>query len=365
MPSNNAPEPVITGIRAYMVPKAVKSGQEPKGRLRTTPEGFPPFVLLFDTETTVDPSQRLRFGSYRYCQWNETAQGQWSLECLEEGLFYGDDLPKRAPKDFRALQRFALSAVADTPGSPGATLPLYSRSECVDKVLWKGGMVGQALIVGFNLPFDLSRIAVAWEAARGKDAQKRFVKGYTQVIWGKYSAATDRWTPNTVRPRLRIKHRDSKSADIQFTTCKAEELWSGSGLTRRCYQGRFLDLKTFAHALTDTAHSLKSLGEALGTPHRKTDADYSGLLTSQYIEYNRQDLRVSQECLEALRAEFERHPVKVEPWHLRSPASLAKAYLRAAGITRPPAACRNCRIGFSGPPWQGISAAGPNIISRA
>jgi hypothetical protein len=250
---------------------------------------------------------------------------------LEEGLFYGDDLPKRAPKDFRALQRFTRTAMADTPGSPGASLPLYSRSEFVDKVLWKGGMVGQALIVGFNLPFDLSRVAVKWDEARGRDRQKRFVKGYTFVIWGKYSATTNRWKPNAVRPRLRIKHRDSKSADIQFTRSNAPELQTGSGV----YQGRFLDLKTFAHALTDKAHSLKSLAEALGTPHQKTDADYSGALTPQYIEYNRQDLRVSQECLEGLRAEFERHPVEVEPWHLRSPASLAKAYLRAAGITPP------------------------------
>ena len=331
MQSNNAPEPVVAGVRAYMLPKSAKPGTNRKTRPRNAPEGFPPLVLLFDTETTVDPSQRLRFGSYRLCEWEKRAGGQWSLICLEEGLFYGDDLPKRAPKDFRALQRFALSAVADTPGSPGASLPLYSRSEFVDRVLWKGGMVGQALMVGFNLPFDLSRLAVAWEEARGRDRQKRFVKGYTLVVWGKYSAATDRWTPNTVRPRLRIKHRDSKSADMQCTRSNAPELQTRSGV----YQGRFLDLKTFAHALTDKAHSLKSLAEALGTAHRKTDADYSGLLTPQYIEYNRQDLRVSQECLEGLRAEFERHPVEVEPWHLRSPASLAKAYLRAAGITPP------------------------------
>ena len=45
------------------------------------PEG----MLVFDTETRVDATQKLTFGSYRFVV---------AGECLEEGLFYGDDLPK-------------------------------------------------------------------------------------------------------------------------------------------------------------------------------------------------------------------------------------------------------------------------------
>ncbi len=44
-------------------------------------------VLVFDTETTTDHLQRLTFGSYRHCEW----QDDGSLQCVDEGLFYDDD----------------------------------------------------------------------------------------------------------------------------------------------------------------------------------------------------------------------------------------------------------------------------------
>jgi hypothetical protein len=49
-------------------------------------------------------------------------------------LFYADDLPKSAPKDFRALKTYVRQEFADT-SSPSRVM-LYSRREFVDKVLW-------------------------------------------------------------------------------------------------------------------------------------------------------------------------------------------------------------------------------------
>lgn len=336
MSSTTMPDPVIAGVRAYMQPDSSGNGTPPAGR-RKAPEGFPELVLLLDTETTTDPTQRLRFGSYRLCQWQADAEDAWALVCLEEGLFYADDLPTRAPRDFNQLRDYVLRESADVPGSPGARLALYSRAEFVDRILWKAGMVGRALVVGFNLPFDLSRLAVGWSDARGRGRRQRFVKGFSFVIWVTQDPKTGTWTPNTVRPRLRIKHHDSHSAEIQCTSSNAPELQRGRGRQRRSYQGQFLDLKTFAFALTGTKHSLQSLAVALHTRHQKSAGAHDGPLTPDYITYNRQDVRVTQECLQALRAEFERHPIAVEPWQLRSPASLIKGYLRAMGIT-PPAA---------------------------
>jgi hypothetical protein len=40
-------------------------------------------MLVFDTETRTDASQRLLFGSYRFIE---------SGRCLEEGIFHADDL---------------------------------------------------------------------------------------------------------------------------------------------------------------------------------------------------------------------------------------------------------------------------------
>jgi hypothetical protein len=49
---------------------------------------WPEYVLVFDTETTLDPqNQALLFGFYRVCR----LRGKY-YECVEEGVFPADDL---------------------------------------------------------------------------------------------------------------------------------------------------------------------------------------------------------------------------------------------------------------------------------
>src|ERR1700730_13874267 len=52
---------------------------------------LPKYVLVLDTETTIDALQSLNFGVYQFCGMG--ADGNY--ECLEEGLFYADDLDRR------------------------------------------------------------------------------------------------------------------------------------------------------------------------------------------------------------------------------------------------------------------------------
>jgi hypothetical protein len=49
---------------------------------------LPRHVLVLDTETTTDALQTLNFGVYQFCEL--TAEGKY--RCLEEGIFYGDEL---------------------------------------------------------------------------------------------------------------------------------------------------------------------------------------------------------------------------------------------------------------------------------
>src|SRR3954463_16388424 len=49
------------------------------------------YVLLLDTETTTDSKQSLNFGAYQFCE-RDTGG---NFVCLEEGLFYADNLDKR------------------------------------------------------------------------------------------------------------------------------------------------------------------------------------------------------------------------------------------------------------------------------
>src|SRR5690242_1594092 len=49
---------------------------------------WPEFVLVFDTETTLDPkTQSLLFGFYRVCRLQES-----TYQCVEEGILQADDL---------------------------------------------------------------------------------------------------------------------------------------------------------------------------------------------------------------------------------------------------------------------------------
>lgn len=103
----------------------------------------------------------------------------------------------------------------------------------------------------------------------------------------------------------------------------------------KTFRGHFLDLKTLAYVLTDKGHSLATACRAFGAEYIKEEAPTHGVISPDYITYCRRDVRASAALLERQREEFDRHPVEVDPWALRSPASLAKAYLRKGGVQPP------------------------------
>jgi hypothetical protein len=118
-------------------------------------------MLVFDTETRVDATQRLTFGSYRFI-----AGG----ECQEEGLFFPNDLPEL---DRKFLERYAEHPAEAT----NPELKLLSLQQFLSK-FYHAVYKGRCLLVGFNLPFDLSRIAHDATAARG-----RFAGGFSLGLW--------------------------------------------------------------------------------------------------------------------------------------------------------------------------------------
>jgi hypothetical protein len=206
-------------------------------------------MLVFDTETRTDATQRLTFGSYRFF-----VGGQ----CLKESLFYGDDLPE---KDRRVLERY----VATHRG-----LDLLTRRQFLEK-LYRAAYKGRCLLVGFNLPFDLSRLAYDYAPARG-----RFAGGFSLGLWS-YTDKNGRECPHPYRPRICIKQIDSKRALKGFTARnspdKVDLIPEGSltGKPEQGYKfrGHFLDLRTLAFALTDRGFSLEGACEAFSVEHGK------------------------------------------------------------------------------------------------
>jgi hypothetical protein len=105
----------------YTLPLAVRVYPEPKesdwGPSKPKKWRCPRGMFVFDTETRVDATQKLTFGSYRIF---------WDDKCLEEGLFHGDDLPG---KDRRTLEQYVATHQANTNDEHASNLNLHQRCD--------------------------------------------------------------------------------------------------------------------------------------------------------------------------------------------------------------------------------------------
>jgi len=200
---------------------------------------------------------------------------------------------------------------------PQVQLSLHTRADFVERVFWRAIRKG-AMVVGFNLPFDLARLAVkATRADKG---------GWSLVLSTRKSCKTGELTPNPERPRVVVRPIDSKAAFISLGSILHPEEWPG--------EGRFLDLHTLGRALRDQSYNLKSACEEFGAP-AKMDHTPTGRVTFEEITYCRQDVCATAGLLNAMRKEFNRHPIDLRPDRAYSPASIAKAYLDTMNIARP------------------------------
>jgi hypothetical protein len=308
------PTPLPVALRAYTVRRSPQSDNAsgppsgPKGtRTRRPDPRWPKAVLVFDTETRTDEGQALSFGSYRYSVW----QPDGSLRLLSEGLFHADNLNATDPKGMATLEAYASAR----------GLPLKSRREFVTKVFWPVAIAQRGMVVGFNLPFDLSRIAI-----ESGEAHRPFYGGFSLALWDYWDAEKNEWRENPHRPRLRVKSLDSKRAFIGF----ARPMTVGE--KGSAFRGNFLDVRTFAFALSATSHSLRSASVAFGVEHGKQAVEEHGVITPDYIDYNRRDVLATEELMQRLRVEFDQLGLNIAPTRVFSPASLAKGSLRACGL---------------------------------
>ena len=81
---------------------------------------LPRYVLVLDTETTMDARQSLNFGAYQFCE----ADSKGNYRCREEGLFHADDFPGRQRE---LLRQYVVQENRKKSGS-GGKLKLYNRS---------------------------------------------------------------------------------------------------------------------------------------------------------------------------------------------------------------------------------------------
>jgi len=305
------------------LPIAVRVYPESPQIERKTSEGKkrwrrPDAMFVFDTETRTDTTQRLIFGSYRFLQ---------AGKCLEEGIFHADDISEG---EREILRTYVSEHSAPMISDGNLDLLLLTKRQFLDK-FYRAAYKGRCLVAGFNLPFDLSRIAHDSTNARG-----RFAGGFSLGIWS-YIDEFSHQQRNKFRSRIAIKHIDSKRALKGFTSCKEPDevdLISEDSESQgpEWFRGHFLDLRTAAFVLTDRGYSLESACRAFGVENGKTKASVHGVLTEKYIDYNRRDVAASCELAIKLIEEYNKHPVALQITKAYSPASLGKAYLRVMGI---------------------------------
>lgn len=156
--------PTEIAVRAFVKPKTRVLYNE----LRQTEILNFTRILFCDTETTVDQYQNLLFGSYKIYHGHVL---------IDPGVFYEPKLV--SSKDVEILMR-----VYDK------VIPVR---QFVDEIFLPEVYDAQTLCVGFNLPFDLSRLAI--DFGYGRKSNK-----------GSFSLELSK---NEKYPRLIIRHIDS------------------------------------------------------------------------------------------------------------------------------------------------------------
>lgn len=293
---------VETAVRAWVQPTTSGATRRNSGKRAYRKAAFDDRVLVFDTETTTDFALRLQFGIYRL----------YVAGILErEGIFYGDSSSDRELEIIRSYGR-------------KNEITVISRAEFVEKVFFHYVYGLGALCVGFNLPFDLSRIAIRAGIGRGQNRRKFRLTLTTKTLT--YSA-------------LHIEAISGRAAFIGFAKRNNLADWE-----KPYFKGRFLDLSTLATALTGERFSLKRAAITFKTDHKKSETSTLGIVTPETIDYGRNDVLVTWELFEKLRDEYALYPFatmaneRSQPIHSKpvtriySTASVAKATLVMMGF---------------------------------
>jgi hypothetical protein len=195
----------------------------------------------------------------------------------------------------------------------------------MQKVFWPAVRKGW-LISGFHLAFDLSRLSHGWRRSRKG--------GFRLILSLQLDYKTRTWRPHPYRPDINCDAKDARTTFITRGTPRfRKDEWPNPG--------RFLDVGTLLFSLFDKHMSLdqwcaefQKKGYAID---RKLEHAPGGKVTQSELHYCRQDVKITQQLLNAAKQEFDNHNLPtLLPDKAYSPASLAKAYMREMNVVPPP-----------------------------
>ncbi len=260
-------------------------------------------VLIFDTETTIDRYQNLKFGFFKIYL-------KGSLQ--HEGLFY-DPLTVDG-NELKILQTYVKNH---------KSLPLYSVDEFVNEVFYPEIFWMRTLCVGFNLAFDISRLA-----SKSVNARKNNRQGFTFYLSNTSKNVSNPSTYTSINPSnppITVKQIGNVKT-FRFSTSKSNQ-------GKDYFAGFFLDTQTLAEVLLQAKHlSLDKVGQLLDLKVKKVKTLEHGKITSEYINYNIRDVETTYELYKRLIEELNIYNIGIPPTRVFSSASIGKFALKQLGI---------------------------------
>ena len=245
-------------------------------------------VIVFDTETTIDQYQNLKIGFFQIYQ---------DGYIQHEGLFYNPDTLTDDEKEIFYSY------------SSKKNIALYTYNEFIDNVFYNEILGFRSLCVGFNLPFDISRIS-----KRVGDSRDKNKGGFTFTLSDKEENS-----------QIVIKKLGSAYS------FKLNGTRENQGKDR--HYGYFVDAQTLAEVLLREEHmSLERACKLLNTKTKKMEDIEHGRVTNEYIDYLITDVRATWEVYEKLIAELGIYQINIPPTKIYSNASIGKYALKQLGV---------------------------------
>lgn len=269
-------------VRAYTQPKRKRKERDRDKQMSNFDT-----VFVFDTETTDDQAQDLKFGSFVMKSGDITDQ---------IGFFYNPS--KVSDKELNELRAYC---------EKNGIVKLYPLSKFVEDVFYPYVYERQIPCIGFNLPFDLSRLST-FDPTSSKKGMRG---GFTLKLHNERKF-----------PPIRIKHNGPSQAFINFSSTSYEHK-----------PGVFVDLKTLAVTLTDKKHiNLERACELFNKTYHKIKTKEHGKINRNYIEYNMNDTLATAELFTHLKEEFEKYSLPIPLNEIYSSATIGKFCLERLGI---------------------------------
>jgi DNA polymerase elongation subunit (family B) len=245
-------------------------------------------VLVFDTETTIDQYQNFKIGYFQIYQ---------DGVIQHDGLFHDQTI--LSEREIKTLEAY----------SRKNNVSLYLFDEFIDNVFYPEVFEHKALCIGYNLAFDISRIAKRSGDSKGKNRG-----GFT------FTLSDDPFKPPVIIKKL------TDAYSFKFTTTKQNKGES-------YFSGYFLDVQNLSKVLLLKKHiSLEEAAKMLNTPTQKMKGAEHGKVTNKYIDYDTTDVQVTYEVYKALIKELEVYQINMPPTRIYSEASIGKYALEKLGI---------------------------------